>query len=677
MLRATALSFCLALGVLGRATEPSAAPIRARDLIHMDRSVSPCGDFYAFACGAYEKVPIPGDYANYGVNEEITERNWSVLKNLLEEASANRHSVPGSPSQRIGDFFASGMDETAIAKLGLRPLQADLARIEALRRATDLAPLLGHLHRLGVRAGFQFAVGVDDKDSSRMTAFLSQDGLGLPEREFYFRQDADSKRIREAYQHLLAHLLELSGTPAPDAAKAALGILALETQFAKVSRTLEQLRDPQRNYNATDRAKLHNLAPHLDWEAYFRALGLPGAQRQLVVGQPEFLRGLDRVLSKENPARLRAYLRSRLLLACASALDARFEEATFAFYGKVLRGQQTHLPRWKRVLEAVDEGVGFDLGRLFVAKAFSPEAKAKVEEMVRFHKEAIHQSILRAPWMGAATKQEALRKLGTLGYKVGYPAAWRDYTALKINRNAYLGNVLAARDFEFQRRMNQLGKPVDKSEWAMTPQTNNAYYDPTRNEIVLPAGILQPPFFVPEADEAENYGALASTIGHELMHGFDDQGCQYDAEGNLKSWWTEADRKAYETLTREVVKQYDGYEPIPGLHIQGKQTLGENLADIGGLKISFDAYKLATAGRTLPEKDGLSSDQRFFVAFAQGWRTNQRPEYVRTQVGSDVHSPVRWRVIGPTSYMPEFLNAFECKEGNPMNRTTSQRPSIW
>jgi len=671
------LVLALTLGATLSAAEPTFASSGAVAPVHMDRSVSPCRDFYAFACGAYDKAPIPADYASYGVNEEITERNWAVLKEILEGATADAKAAPGTPLQRIGDFFASGMDEAAIRRAGLQPLQADLARIAALRGPRELPSLLGHLHRLGVGAAFSFGVGVDDKDATRMTAFLGQGGLGLPEREFYFRKDANSQKIRDAYRSLLARMLELSGTPAPTASKDAQGILALETRLAKVSRTLEQLRDPQRNYNAMDRAALRTRTPHLAWEAYFRALGLPEAQHQLVVGQPEFFKGLDHLFTSESSARWRAYLQAHLILTSASALDARFETATFEFYEKLLRGQETQLPRWKRVLGAVDGGVGFDLGRLYVAKAFSPEAKAKVEEMVRFHKEAIRQSILRAPWMNESTKQQALKKLGTLSYKVGYPEKWRDYSPLKISRESFLGNVLAASEFEFQRQLNQLGKPVDKSEWGMTPQTNNAYYTPTRNEIVLPAGILQPPFFVPGADEAENYGALASTIGHELMHGFDDQGCQYDAEGNLKSWWTEADRKAYEARTQEVVRLYDGYEALPGLHILGKQTLGENLADIGGLKIAFDAYKLATAGQSLPEKEGLSADQRFFVAFAQGWRTNQRPEAVRTQVGSNVHSPVRWRVIGPTSYLVEFHKAFACKDGDPVVPPAAHRPAIW
>ncbi|MCE1229787.1 MAG: M13 family metallopeptidase [Firmicutes bacterium] len=656
----------LATSALLTAMEP--AP-KAVNPAYMNRAASPCKDFYAFACGAYDAVPIPGDYSSYGVNEEITERNSAVLKEILEDCVGFRRPVPNSPQQRIGDFFASGMDEGTLKRLGLEPLKADLARIEALRSPQDLAPLLAHLHRKGVSAVFSNGVGVDDKDATRMTFFLFQGGLGLPEREFYFRPDAESQRIREAYQKLLARLLHLSGEKTLEAARHAKEVMALETKLAQASRTLEQLRDPERNYNAMDRPVLAKTWPRLGWQAYFKALKLPEGQRHLVVGQPDFFKALEQRLAQESLATWRTYLKAHLLLSAAPYLDAPFEMASFEFYQKTLGGQEKPQPRWKRVLASVDEGLGFDLGQLFVAKAFSPQSKARVEEMVRFHKEAIRLSIQKATWMGEATKVQALKKLETLGYKVGYPTQWRDYRGLAIHRNTYLGNVFAAHAFEYQRRLNQLLKPVDKGEWSMTPQTNNAYYEPTRNEIVLPAGILQPPFFVPEADEAENYGALASTIGHELMHGFDDQGCQYDGEGNLKNWWTEADKKTYEALTDEVVKQYDAYEPLPGLFIHGRQTLGENLADIGGLKISFEAYRLALAGKALPDQLGLTADQRFFVAFAQGWRTNQRPETLRTRLGSDVHSPVRWRVIGPARYLEEFATAFKCP--------TEKKKQLW
>jgi predicted metalloendopeptidase len=452
----------------------------------------------------------------------------------------------------------------------------------------------------------------------------------------------------------------LAGDPTDKAQKAAQRLLVFETKLAKVSRKLVDLRDPQANYHKMERRTLDKMAPGFGWPLYFRTLGLPDGEKRLVVGQPEFLQGFARLTGTAPLEDVKTYLRWHLLNATAEYLGKDLESADFDFYGKTLRGRKEMFPRWKRVLFAVDRGIGEDLGQAFVKRAFSPEAKAKVLEMVRFHREALKLTLQRAPWMSDATKTQALHKLETMNAKVGYPDQWRDYSEAGIKRQPYVLNALAANAFEFRRRLAKLGKPVDRTEWEMTPQTNNAYYTPVLNEIVLPAGILQPPFFSETADDASNYGALASTIGHELLHGFDDEGSQYNADGNLKNWWTVADRKAYDALTAKVAAQYDAFEVQPGLHIDGRQTLGENLADIGGLKISFEAWKLATAGKPQSPKDGLSPEQRFFVAFAQGWRTNTRPEALRLQVQSDVHSPVRWRVNGPAAALPEVGQAFGC-----------------
>jgi predicted metalloendopeptidase len=656
----------LALGAVLVAQSPAPAPaprpILGVDPAYMDRSADPCKDFYRFANGAYDKEPIPAAYAAYGVNQEIDERNWTLLKGLLESAASTK-AVAGTPTQRIGDFFASGMDEAAIEAAGLKPLAPLFARIDGLKHGKDLAPLLADLHRQGVRGGFAFYIGIDDKDATKVIAQLGQDGLGLPEREYYFREDEKTKAQRAAYVAHIARMLELSGLPSAQAQAGAPKVMALETALAKAARTLEQLRDPEQNYHKVARKALPEMGAGFDWEAYFHGVGLPAAEQQLLVGQPEFLKAFGEIAAQGSLEDWRLYLRWHVLNATASALPKAYEQANFDFYGKVLSGRTEQLPRWKRMLLATDRALGFDLGKLYVEKAFSAEAKAKVLEMVKWHKEALRQSIQRAVWMSPATKVQALQKLDTMRAKVGYPDAWRDYGALKVARQPHVLNTLAASAFEFQRRMAKLGKPVDRTEWLMTPQTNNAYYEPTLNEICLPAGILQPPFFDAKADDASNYGALASTIGHEILHGFDDQGSQYDASGNLKNWWTPEDRKAYEARTGEVVALFDGYEPLPGLHIRGKQTLGENLADVGGLKISFEAWKLATAGKPQPTKDGLSPEQRFFVAFAQGWRTNQRPEQVDTQVKSDVHSPVRERVIGPVTLVEGFHKAFGCTNG--------------
>jgi putative endopeptidase len=637
-----------------------ARPVLGVDPAYMDRSADPCKDFYRFANGSYDKEPIPAAYSAFGVNQEIDDRNWKLLKEILESAAATK-SAPGSAAQRIGDFYASGMDEAAIEKAGIAPLKAVLGRIESLRSAEELPGVLAALHRQFIAAGFSFYISVDDKHASSMIASMSQDGLGLPEREYYFRDDETTRKQRDAYVAHIARMFELSGMKPEQAKLGAAKVMALETLFAKASRTLEQLRDPEKNYNKVDRKDLSRLAPGFGWSSYFQGIGLPASEKQVLVGQPEFLTAFASLATKTQLQDWKLYLRWHVLHGVAPALPKAFEESHFEFYGRMLSGRQEQLPRWKRMLQATDQAIGFDLGKLFIEKAFSAEAKAKVLEMVKWHKEALRQSIERAPWMSSETKVEAMKKLDTMVAKVGYPDVWRDYSKLTIARRPHVLNAMAASAFEFQRRLAKLGKPVDRSEWGMTPQTNNAYYEPTLNEICLPAGILQPPFFDAKADDASNYGALASTIGHEILHGFDDQGSQYDWSGNLKNWWTEADRKAYDARTGEVVQLFDRFEPLPGLHIRGKQTLGENLADIGGLKISFEAWKLACAGKPQPAKDGLTPEQRFFVAFAQGWRTNQRPEQIDTQVKSDVHSPIRERVTGPVTLVEGFHKAFGCQ----------------
>ncbi len=668
----------LALLVLAH---PAAAQAPPRplpiDRAYMDPAVRACDDFYRHANGAFDRVAIPGDYSAFGVNQEIDERNWAILKGILEAARADASAPAGSPRRRIGDFYASGMDTTAIQAAGLRPLAEGFARIDAIRGPADLAAALAWLHARGIACGFTFSIGVDDKDSTAMAARLTQDGLGLPERDYYFRDDEATRSIRAAYVKHMARMLELAGSETAASAAAAERIMDLEKSLAQASRTLTELRDPESNYHRMDRGKVARLAPDFAWTAYFKGIGLPAAQAHLVVGQPDFLKAFSRLTRTVPVSYWRTYLRWHLLRGTASALPEAFETEAFGFYGRALQGTATMLPRWKRVLQAADRAIGEDLGRLYVQQAFSAEARRQVIEMVAFHKQALRQSIQRAAWMGEATRQQALRKLEAMRAKVGYPDRWRDYSGAGIGRQDFASNVLAGRRFEFRRRMAKLGRPVYRGEWQMTPQTNNAYYEPTLNEICLPAGILQPPFFDPKADAAANYGALASTIGHEILHGFDDEGSQYDAQGNLRSWWTAEDRKAYEALTERVVKQYDAFEALPGLKLRGRQTLGENLADIGGLRISFEAWKLATAGRPQPSADGLSPEQRFFVAFAQGWRTNERPERVRLMVGSDVHSPIRFRVNGPVAALPEFQQAFGCDPATAMAATGERRFTIW
>ena len=644
----------------GLSAEP-ARPIVGVDRTYIDAAVSPCKDFYGYACGAYDKVPIPGEYSSFGVNQEINECSYVILKNILETA-ARTGGPTGSVAQRVGDFFAAGMDEVAIERAGLKPLQPWLDEFAAIKSPADLVSTIGRMQAAGLDAGFGFGVQIDDKDTTAMIAGFAQGGLGLPERDYYFRPGTNPEEIRRAYVAHVARTLELAGDAPAAARSAADAVMALETKLAKASRTLVERRDPEKNYNKFERSALAKLAPDFAWEDFLAQIHFPAAEKTVLVGQPEFFTAFGGLLRSEPLESWRAYLRWQLLHQTANYLGHTFVDERFAFYGQKLSGATELRPRWKRVMMAADQAIGEDLGQLYVQTTFSPAAKARALEMVKYHLEAMRGRIRAAAWMTEATKAQAYRKIDTMRSKVGYPDVWRDYSKLTLTRESYVGNVIAGAAFEFRRQLAKLGQPVDRNEWLMTPQTNNAYYEPTLNEMCFPAGILQPPFFDEKADDATNYGALASTIGHELTHGFDDQGRQYDWQGNLKSWWTDEDAKKFTERAEIVARQYDAFEPLPGVHINGHQTLGENIADVGGLRVAYEAFKLATAGKQLQPADGFTPDQRFFIAFAQGWRTNQRPEQLRLSVTSDVHSPVRWRVIGPVANFPEFRAAFGCTE---------------
>jgi predicted metalloendopeptidase len=644
--------------------------IPAADKSYMDLSASPCRDFYAYSNGAYDKVPIPAENSLYGVNQEIDERNYAILKDILE-TSAMEGAPKGTISQRVGDLFASGMDEAAIESAGLKPLQPLLDAVDKVRAPGDLPRVLGLLQSEQVQPAFEIGIRQDDKDSESMITVLWQGGLGLPERDYYLRPGKEDEALRVAYVVHVGRMLALSGL-APQASKdAAKAIMAFETKLAMSSRSLVEVQDPNIYYHKLSRADLSKLAPHTGWEAFFGAIELPESEKFVMVGQPEFLTALDGLVASEPIETWRLYLRWHVLKAHANFLSRAFEEEAFDFYGRKLAGKTEMRPRWKRVMSVVDSEIGEDLGKLYVNRAFSAAAKARVKEMVRYHIEAMRGLIRAAAWMSDGTKAQAYRKLDSIKSKIGYPDHWRDYSSLEIVRGSYMANDLAANRFEFRRQLAKLGKAVDHDEWEMTPPTNDAYYSPQLNQIVLPAGILQPPFFDERASDADNYGALASTIGHELTHGFDDRGRKYDWQGNLKNWWTEEDAKAYKTRADFIVRQYGAYEVLPGLKINGKQTLNENIADVGGLRLSYEAYHLATVGKAQPAQDGLTAEQRFFIAFAQGWRTNVRPEQLRLTVASDWHSPTRWRVIGPVASFPEFKRAFGCTE------PAESWPRIW
>jgi len=648
----------------------TARPIVGVDRAYLNPAISPVKDFYGYANGAFDRVAIPGDYAAWGVNQEINERSYTILKDILETA-AKTGGAPGSVAQRVGDFYAAGMDEAAIEKAGAKSLEPWFKEIAAIKASSDLIPVMARLQARGLEAGFGFGIQIDDKDTTAMIASFGQGGLGLPERDYYFRPGPDSEDIRRAYVAHLARMLALAGSKPESARSEADAIMALETKLAQASRTLVERRDPEKNYNKFERAALPKLTPKFAWERFFAEIHFPAAEKTVLIGQPEFFTALGGLLQSEPLDSWRSYLRWHVLSQTANYLNRALVDEHFEFYSKKLSGTTEQKPRWKRVMAAADNAIGEDLGQLYVRTTFSPAAKARALEMVHFHLEAMRNRIRAASWMSDATKAQAYQKIDTMRSKVGYPEHWRDYSALTLSRASYVGNVIAAYAFEVQRQLAKLGHPVDRDEWLMTPQTNNAYYEPTLNEMCFPAGILQPPFFDEKADDASNYGALASTIGHELTHGFDDQGRQYDSAGNLKNWWTDADAKGFNERADIVATQYDAFEVLPGLHINGRQTLGENIADVGGLRVSYEAFKLATAGNKSVSVDGFTPDQRFFIAFAQGWRTNERPEQIRLHVASDVHSPVRWRVLGPVANFPEFRAAF----GD--NEPAESWPPIW
>ncbi len=670
----TALSLCLASGLLVAANPEPGHGIQPANC---DTTIKPSQDFFLYANGGWLKAnPIPADQTTWGAFNELREANRKTLKEIMEEASATK-APQGSALQKVGDFFAAGMDAATIEKTGLKPLKPLLARIETLKTPQDLALEIGHMHMETSSAAFGFGVGQDDMDSTSYIAQFVQGGLGLPDRDYYTLEDAKSQDIRAKYLNHVAKMFELLGET-PLLAKAHAGIVMdMETRLAKASMTQVEQRDPHAVYHKMSPAELAKLAPGFPWASYFKAIGLP-EQKTILVRQPQFFEELGRMAKDLPMSQWKTYLRWHLVHGTAGELPEAFGTESFAFYGKVLTGAKVRQARWKRVQSATDGALGEVVGQLYVKKAFSPEAKAKMLALVGNLRAALKDRIEQLTWMSEATKQKALQKLAAFNVKIGYPDTWRDYSKLQVKKGAYLSNSIAASRFEFQRGLAKLGKPLDRSEWGMTPQTVNAYYDPSMNEIVFPAGILQPPFFDAGVDDAVNYGGIGMVIGHEMTHGFDDQGCQYDSMGNLKSWWTPEDTKAYASRTDLVIKQADAFEVLPGLKLNGKLTLGENIADLGGLKIAFEALKKSWAKNGKPsDLDGFTPEQRFFLGYAQAWRFHARPETARMLVMGDPHSAAHFRVNGPLANMPEFIQVFQIPEGTPMARPAAERPTIW
>jgi putative endopeptidase len=649
----------------------------ALDPKNMDLSAKPCVDFYQYANGNWLKNnPIPPEFSRWGSFSELAEKNNLVVKEILEEAARNTNAVKGSNTQKIGDLYFTGMDSAKIEALGWKPIEQDLRRIESIKDMAGVQDEIARLHASGPGGVFGLFANQDQKNSTMMITHLSQGGLGLPDRDYYVSDDAKLTQNREDYAAHIVAMFKLIGDDAATAEKESMTILAFETRLAKASFTRVERRDPEKNYNKMTQAQLAELTPDFKWDRYFVGVGLsnPG---DVNVGQPPFFKEVNAMIKEVPLSDWKTYLRWRILSNAANALSSAFVNESFHFHGTILTGAKELQPRWKRISQLVNGTLGEALGELYVAKAFSPQAKARAKEMVNNLFSSMREHIKNLDWMDETTRAAALKKLSSFGVKIGYPDKWRDYSPLTIDRSSYLQNLRRVAEFNIQFNLSKVGKAPDPTEWGMTPPTVNAYYSPTRNEIVFPAGILQPPFFNPDADDAVNYGGMGAVIGHEISHGFDDQGSKYDAEGNLKMWWTPETRKKFDERTGLVVKQFDGYTAIDSLHVVGKLTLGENIGDFAGLSIAFTALENALAGKQKKLIDGFTPEQRFFLAWAQIWRTNSTPEALRLQVRTDPHSPARFRTNGPLSNIPEFYKAFGCSDGSEMVRATTVRPKIW
>jgi putative endopeptidase len=675
LLKITLLA-ALAAAVLGAqpASRPrTESPLRF-DLSNIDKTADPCVDFYQYSCGNWlSKNPVPADQSRWGRFSELEERNRVVLREILDEAS-KPSPARDAVSVKIGDYYAACMDEKAIDAKGLAPLQPELDRIRALKDKSQLASEIAHLHRNGIDTLFEFGSGPDFKDASINIAQADQGGLGLPDRDYYLKTDAKSEEIRQKYLAHVQKILELAGEK-PDQAKAdAATVMQMETALAKGSLDLVSRRDPEKQYHKITQQELETLTPQFQWKEYLKDSGTPEF-KSLNVAWPDFFKAMNGEIQSAGLDHWKTYLTWHVLHSEARLLPSPFVQENFNFYGKTLTGSTEMRPRWKRCVDFTDSQLGEALGQKFVERTFGKEGKERTLKMVDALEKALGQDIQGLSWMSAATKQQAEVKLKAIANKIGYPDKWRDYSSVVIKRDDPVGNGFRADEFEFARQVNKIGKPVDRSEWGMTPPTVNAYYDPTMNNINFPAGILQPPFFQVDMDDAVNFGGIGMVVGHELTHGFDDEGRQFDAKGNLHDWWTPVDAKEFETRAACISKEYSKFEVAPGAHVNGDLTLGENTADNGGARVALMALENALAGKTRPVIGGFTPEQRFFLAFGQIWCDNTREEALRLQVQTDPHSPARDRVNGVVQNMPEFQKAFSCKEGQPMAPANSCR--VW
>jgi putative endopeptidase len=655
----------------------SAAEEHGFDLADLDTTCKPCEDFFNYATGGWiKRNPIQPEYASWGRFNALQNHNQEVLRQVLEAAALDKKAA-GSIEQKIGDFYSACMNTEAIEASGIKPIEPELERIAAIGNLAELQDEVAHLQSQGTRVLFGFGSEQDDKNSQQVIGAASQGGLGLPDRDYYTKEDDKSKQLRDQYVQHIAKMMELAGDSADKASAEARTVLTIETQLAQNSKTRVERRDPESNYHKMDPAGLRALTPDFSWDTYFRNVGFVNIH-EVNVGQPEFFKALDKELKSVPISDWRIYLRWHLIRASAPALSGKFVDENFNFYGRTLTGAKEIQPRWKRCVNATDRALGEALGQKYVEKVFPPQAKQRAHEMVQNLVAALHSDIETLPWMSDPTRKQALAKLAAMNLKIGYPDKWRDYSSYQVARDSYVENLQRGSAFEFHRELAKIDKPVDRNEWDMSPPTVNAYYDPNMNEIVFPAGILQPPFFDAKADDALNYGGIGAVIGHEMTHGFDDQGAQYDAQGNLHNWWTPEDLKNFKERTACVEKQFDSFVVVDDLHENGKLVLGESIADLGGLTLAHMAFDRTLTGKPEPPKvDGFTPEQRFFLSFARIWGTIARPEYERMMTTVDPHPLPRFRAAGALMNMTAFAKAFDCQAGDKLVKPADQVCKIW
>ncbi len=643
----------------------------------MDTTVSPSTDFFEYANGNWlKKTEIPPAYSGWGSFYILNNDNLDKLKNILAEVEKKSDWKKGSSEQLVGDFYYTGIDSSKIEKDGYEPIQPDLEAVSAIKNLNGFYKELVRVQLGYSNPLFSFGSGADAKNSKMNIAQLYQSGLGMPDRDYYLKTDENTKSIRENYKSLIKKSFMLTGVDSATAEKNAENIIALETKLAKASMSRTEQRDPKKIYHKMTVKELISLAPEFEWNNYFDLVGdaKPG---DINVAQPDFFKEVSNIIKNTPLPTLKDYLQWNIIRSASPYLSDPFVEANFDFYGKLLNGIKEMQPRWKRVLETTNRSIGMELGKLFVKKYFPPYAKKRALELVHNLMASLKTRIENLEWMSPGTKKEAVKKLAAFTVKIGYPDKWKSYKGLVINRDSYFGNVLSSSIFNTKKDIAKIGKPVDKTEWGMTPQTVNAYYNPQNNEIVFPAGILQPPFFDPKADDAVNYGGIGCVIGHEMTHGFDDEGRQYDASGNMKDWWTKSDEEKFDKRAERIVDQFNNYIAVDTLHVNGKLTEGENIADLGGVNVSFDAFMKTAEYKDGKKIDGFTPAQRFFLSFANIWKIKNTPQRMRLRVKVDPHSPEHYRVDGPLSNTPAFWQAFNVKPGDPMRMPKDKLVKIW